>query len=131
MPRVWKGFANSAGGMYSLYSMRVFKMQLKKSDVLVDFLCFVIGTISAIDLYWIGKTRSVIAEHEQNPVGTYLIGLDGGDVSLFMAAKFAGTMLALYIILTLKRLKFRHTILIASLIAFAQIALLIYLFSSP
>ena len=117
--------------MYSLYSMRVFKMQLKKSDVLVDFLCFVIGTISAIDLYWIGKTRSVIAEHEQNPVGTYLIGLDGGDVALFMAAKFAGTMLALYIILTLKRLKFRHTILIASLIAFAQIALLIYLFSSP
>ena len=106
-------------------------MQLKKSDVLVDVLCFIIGIISSIDLYWIGKTRSVIAEHEQNPVGTYLIGLDGGDVSLFMAAKFAGTMLALYIILTMKRLKFRHTLLIASIIAFCQIVLLIYLFSSP
>ena len=117
--------------MYSLYAMWVFKMQLNKSSAFVDFLCFVIGMISAIDLYWIGKTRCVIAEHEQNPVGTYLIGLDGGDVSLFMAAKFAGTMLALYIILTLKRLRFRHTILIASLIALAQIALLIYLFSSP
>ena len=106
-------------------------MQLKKSGALVDFLCFIIGIISAIDLYWIGKTRAVIAEHEQNPVGTNLIGLDGGDVSLFMAAKFAGTMAALYIILTLKRLKFRHTVLIASVIALAQILLLIYLFSSP
>ena len=106
-------------------------MQLKKGDVVVDSLCFIIGIISAIDLYWIGKTRSVIAEHEQNPGGTYLIGLDGGDVSLFMAAKFAGTMAALYIILTLKRLRFRHTVLITSIIAVAQILLLIYLFSSP
>ena len=63
--------------MHSLYSVRIFKMQLKKGDVVVDSLCFIIGIISAIDLYWIGKTRSVIAEHEQNPVGTYLIGLDG------------------------------------------------------
>ena len=106
-------------------------MQLKKSGALVDFLCFIIGIISAIDLYWIGKTRAVIAEYEQNPVGTYLIAVDGGDVSLFMAANFAGTIAALYIILTLKRLKFRHTVLIASVIALAQILLLIYLFSSP
>lgn len=126
-----KGLAYQTGGMYSLYPVRIFKMQLKKSGALVDFLCFIIGIISAIDLYWIGKTRAVIAEYEQNPVGTYLIGLDGGDVSLFMAAKFAGTMAALYIILTLKRLKFRHTVLIASVIALAQILLLIYLFSSP
>ena len=111
--------------------MRIFKMQLKEKNTTFDALCFVIGIISAIDLYWIGKTRCVIQEHEENPLGTYLIGLDGGDVSLFMAVKFAGTMLALYILLRLKRAKFRHTILITSLIALGQIALLIYLFSSP
>jgi hypothetical protein len=114
--------------MYRLYSMRVFKMLLKKNDVIFEVLCFVIVIISAIDLYFIGKTRDVIEEHEQNPIGTYLISLDSGDISIFITAKFLGTMLALYFLIKLRRLRFKHIILVTSVIAVAQIALLIYLF---
>ena len=111
-----------------MYSMRVFKMSLKKNEVLFEFLCFVIALISAIDLYFIGKTRDVIEEHEQNPIGLYLINLDGGDISIFIAAKFLGTMAVLYFLIKLRRLRFKHVFLITYVIAIAQIILLLYLF---
>tara|TARA_Y100000034_G_scaffold136518_1_gene213536 strand:- start:1756 stop:1986 length:231 start_codon:yes stop_codon:yes gene_type:complete len=34
-------------------------------------------------------------EYEQNPIGVWLMQLDGGDVALFMGLKFAGTVLVL------------------------------------
>ena len=108
--------------------MWIFKMQLKKSDVLIDFLCFIIGIISAIDLYWIGKTRSVIAEHEQNPFGTYLIGLDGGDVSLFILCKFLGTYVAVATIYYMNRTRPNRALFVAASLAIAQLFLLAYLY---
>jgi hypothetical protein len=103
-------------------------MPLKKDSIIFEFLCFVIAIISAIDLYFIGKTRTIIQESEENPIGQYLIVLDNGDISLFMATKFLGTMLALYILFKLHRLQFKHILLVTSVIAIAQILLLIYLF---
>ena len=114
--------------MHRLYAMWVFKVPLKKDNIIFEFLCFVIAIVSAIDLYFIGKTRTIIEESEQNPVGRYLIHLDNGDISIFIAAKFLGTMLALYILFKLHRLQFKHTLLITSIIFISQIALLIYLF---
>ena len=103
-------------------------MHLNKDDTVFESLCFVIAIISAIDLYFIGKTRDVIAEYEQNPIGSYLINLDNGDISIFIAAKFLGTMLALYFLIKLRRLRFKHVIFVTSVVAIAQIVLLIYLF---
>ena len=103
-------------------------MSLKKDNVVFEFLCFVIAIISAIDLYFIGKTRTIIQESEENPIGQYLIRLDNGDISLFIAFKFIGTMLALYILFKLHRLQFKYTLLITGVIAIAQIILLLYLF---
>ena len=102
-------------------------MPLKKDNVIFEFLCFVIAIISAIALYFIGKTRTIIQESEENPIGQYLIVLDNGDISLFIAAKFLGTMLALYVLFKLHRLQFKYILLITWVIAIAQILLLIYL----
>ena len=103
-------------------------MSLKKDNIVFEFLCFVIAIISAIDLYFIGKTRTIIQESEENPLGLYLIRLDNGDISLFIAVKFLGTLLALYVLFKLHRLQFKYILLITWVIAIAQILLLIYLF---
>lgn len=103
-------------------------MSLKKYNIVFEFLCFVIAIVSAIDLYFIGKTRTIIEESEENPLGKYLIHLDNGDISIFIAVKFLGTLLALYILFKLHRLQFKYTLFITSVIAIAQILLLIYLF---
>jgi hypothetical protein len=103
-------------------------MRLNKDNFVFEFLCFVIAIISTIDLYFIGKTRTIIQESEQNPIGQYLIRLDHGDISIFIAAKFLGTLLALYGLFKLHYLKFKYALLITWAIAIAQILLLIYLF---
>ena len=107
------------------------QLKSKKDDVIFEILCFIIALVSAIDLYWIGKTREAILEMEENPVGRFLIRLDKGDISLFMAVKFFGTMAALYILFKLKRYNFRYTLLITMVIAIAQVFLLVYLLASP
>lgn len=106
-------------------------MQLKKDAIAFEVLCFIIALISAVDLYWIGKTRDAILEMEENPVGRFLINLDKGDTSLFMAVKFLGTMAALYLLFKLKRYNFKYTLLITLTIAIAQVFLLIYLLTPP
>ena len=106
-------------------------MSLKKDDAIFETLCFVIALISAVDLYWLGKNREAILEMEENPLGRLLISMDEGDISLFMATKFLGTMLAVYILFKLKRFNFKYTMPITFVIAIAQVFLLIYLLKSP
>ena len=50
------------------------------------------SAVSMYDVYWSFKTQYVLAETEQNPIGTALIELDGGDIALFMTVKMLGTM---------------------------------------
>ena len=69
-------------------------------------LCCIVVIVSSIDIYWLSKNRffyiksylskPCLDEHhekfpdanyivtEQNPIGRYLLELDGGDVSLFI-----------------------------------------------
>ena len=104
-------------------------MRLKIKDVFFELLCLIIVVVSTVDFYYLVKTRSVIMELEQNPIGRYFIELDKGDISIFIAAKFFGTVSALYLLFKLKSLGLKHIILITSIVAVAQIILLIYLLS--
>jgi len=54
-----------------------------------------IGCISIYDVYWSFKTQAVLWEVEQNPMGVWLIEMDGGDIALFMTCKMLGTMIVL------------------------------------
>jgi len=56
---------------------------------------YLIGFISAIDVYYAIKWREQLPELEQNPIGRMLIEYDENDVSLFMGLKVAGTVLVL------------------------------------
>jgi hypothetical protein len=54
-----------------------------------------IGVISSIDLYWSIVYQSQLYEIELNPLGRFLIAMDNGQVSLFMAVKMLGTIAVL------------------------------------
>ncbi len=46
-----------------------------------------VGFVEVYDVYWSIKLQDVLLDNEQNPIGRFLISLDGGDVALFMALK--------------------------------------------
>ena len=66
-----------------------------KQIAVLSVLILIIGFVSVYDVYYSFKTRDVLPEMEQNPVGSWLIQLDGGDISLFMTCKMVGTMLVI------------------------------------
>ncbi len=52
----------------------------------------VVTSVAVYDVYWSFKTQSILQETEQNPLGSLLIEMDGGDIALFMTCKMLGTM---------------------------------------
>ena len=87
----------------------------------------VIGLISAIDLYWAVKNQHTMIHNEENPIGRYLIRLDGGSVALFMGVKMAGTILALGFLVFLYHYKRLYAWLSIISLTVAQFLLLYYL----
>ena len=98
-----------------------------KQLTLLGLLVFWTGCVSMYDLYWSFKTQEVIAETEQNPVGSWLISLDGGDIALFMTAKSIGTMLVIMAIPALYRYRPKWGLTCGIAVAVFQLLLLIYL----
>ena len=89
-----------------------------------------IGLVGALDTYLTVKYRNHMPQVEENPVGCLLMRLDGGDVSLFVGCKVAGTILALGVLAAILRraqLTFAYAVLVP--IALAQLTLVGYLFS--
>ena len=60
-----------------------------------NIMWYLIGFISAIDVYYAIKWREVLPQMEENPFGRMLIKYDADDISLFMGLKVAGTVLVL------------------------------------
>ena len=88
----------------------------------------IIVIVASVDTYWLSKNRTVMKHAEQNPIGSYLIELDGGDVSLFIGLKFISTFVVLSLLLGLYN-RFPNGILIASIgVTVFQMALLFYLY---
>ena len=120
--------------------------------IVFHLLCCIIVIVSSIDIYWLSKNRhfhidSYVAEQaginkehtssgdyvitEQNPIGRYLLELDGGDVSLFILLKMIGTYIVVAILYTFRHYNIRYTYVVAASVATAQLILLIYLYSHP
>jgi len=68
-----------------------------------------------------------IMTDEANPIGRYLLGIDNGDVSLFILIKILGTDLAIAILYILWYFDMKHIHMIGATIALAQAILLFYL----
>lgn len=90
----------------------------------------VIGFIAAVSVYDAALVlwcANVISFTEQNPVGQFLIQINGGDPTLFVLLKLVGTTLT---VLALRRLfqQFRHlAVPVVAGVASVQMSLLLYL----
>lgn len=91
-------------------------------------MCWVfIGAVSCFDAYLIVKFKDTLPMMELNPLGSLLLELDGGEPSLFVAAKFLGTMLVLGILFALRQKNRRMAGITAGSIAVFQFGLLMFL----
>jgi len=86
-----------------------------------------IGIISSVDVYWAIANQDMMMELEENPIGRYLIGLDGGSIALFMSLKVAGTIIALGALVFLYHWKQQYAWPIIVTLTVAQFFLLSYL----
>jgi hypothetical protein len=95
------------------------------------FLCIFVFVVSMMDHYYTIKLDHYILIEERNPVGLYLINLDGGTVALFMTLKMISLWiigLILYILYKRKRSYAWAGIISLSIV---QLLLVYYFFLSP
>lgn len=97
------------------------------SKVIFSVQWLFMGLVSALDLYLAIRLRGELYENELNPLGRLLMRLDDYDVALFMGAKFAGTVLALGILILVwyKNRKIAH--ISVAVITVLNIALVFFL----
>jgi hypothetical protein len=81
--------------------------------------------VSVIDGYLVLRNRHHL--FEMNPVGRFLIQMNGGQVWYLLATKFAGTVLACALLLLVYWKKQALGIIIAASLAVLQMGLLLFL----
>lgn len=86
-----------------------------------------VAAVSLYDGYLVIRTGDLIRSMEQNPVGVLLIDCNGGDPSLFLTAKAAGTATVLLVLEELNRRSQRLARPVTLRVALFQSGLLIFL----
>lgn len=86
-----------------------------------------ITLVSMYDVYWTFKVQDVIIHTEENPIGTWLINVDGGDIALFMTVKMLGTMIVILAIPAIFFFRKGWGLICAVSVAFFQTLLFAYL----
>ena len=81
--------------------------------------------VSVVDGYLVLRNRHFL--QELNPVGRFLIQLNGGQVWYLLAAKFAGTVISCGLLLLVYWKKRPLGIIIAASLAMLQMCLLLFL----
>ena len=104
-------------------SSRWFRYQI----AFLSICMLIIIGVSMNDVYWSFKTQEVLLQTEQNPIGTWLIKVDHGDVALFMTLKMLGNLIVGFAIPALYLFRNRWGLLAAGVVAAFQIGLFAYL----
>lgn len=86
-----------------------------------------VALVSLYDGYLVIRTGELIEEFEKNPVGLFLIQFNGGDPTLFLAAKAIGTLAVLAILTTLYRSVPRYAYTATFALTVFQSGLLLFL----
>ncbi len=95
--------------------------------VIFPLLWMFIGAVSSYDAYLTLKFEDSIVAMELNPLGQFLLHLDEGDPSLFMAIKFVGTLIVLGVLNLIHRLAPSFGLKMTSAVASFQACLLGFL----
>ena len=89
--------------------------------------CLFVAAVSVHDATLVVVNHEVISEVERNPVGKWLLEVQGGEVWLFVFLKFAGTALVCAVLVTIYQHSQRFGMITAAPLAVFQIVLLLYL----
>ena len=89
--------------------------------------CLLVVAVSVHDAMLVVLNADIISQAERNPVGKWLIELQGGDVWLFVLAKLTGTAIACSVLITLYELRTRLALVASLGVACFQMILLWYL----
>lgn len=114
---------------------RFFERSLLEADTrplplgrLLPMLWAFIGMVCAYDVYLSVKYPDWLRHLEQNPIGNWLLNLDGGDPALFMSVKFFSSMIVLGVLILSHRWYGRLCWVLTSSVALFQCWLGGYLF---
>jgi hypothetical protein len=88
-----------------------------------------IGVVSLFDGFLVARFSDVILEVEENPIGSYLLGLDEGSPEVFLRTKAAGTLFVLSALVGLYRYRRCWAFPVTGSLACFQCCLLLYLTS--
>lgn len=103
------------------------KTKFRRSDWWYNAIVGFIAAVSIYDAALVVILADVIAFTEQNPVGRYLIKINGDDPSLFVLLKLIGTALTVVVLLELFQTVRRLAIPVATGVASVQMSLMLYL----
>ena len=96
-------------------------LEFAKQPLTILWACVALITMVALyDIYWSFKMQDVLVEYELNPIGVWLIELDGGDIALFMTVKTMGTMCVVFAIPAIFFYRQRIGLVVAIGVASAQ-----------
>lgn len=87
----------------------------------------IIGLVCAYDVYLSVKYPDFLKHLEENPLGMWLISLDGGSPALFMAVKFASSMIVMSVLILSHRWYSRLCLVLTVPVALYQLCLMAYL----
>lgn len=96
---------------------------------LLTILWIFIACTCAIDVYFSVRLAKSLPEMEMNPIGRWLLRLDGGSAALFMSVKWLTNLLMLLILILSHRSNPRFCTIATYVIAGFQAALLFVLWS--
>jgi hypothetical protein len=99
----------------------------RPSGVIFAACCLFVAAVSVHDAMLVVLNRADIAELERNPVGRWLIELQGGEVWLFVLVKLAGTAVVCAVVVTLYEFRARLALVASGGVAAFQMILLWYL----
>jgi hypothetical protein len=95
--------------------------------IIICLVSAIIAAVSIYDVYWSFKNQEVLWEFEENPVGSWLIAKDGGDVALFMTVKMISTMFVVAAVPILYRFRAYWGMAVGVSLATFQSGLFVYL----
>jgi hypothetical protein len=89
--------------------------------------CLFVAAVSVHDAVLVVVNHEIISEVEQNPVGKWLLDVQGGEVWLFVFLKLAGTALVCAVLVTIYQRSPRFAMITVIPLATFQMLLLSYL----
>jgi tryptophan-rich sensory protein len=97
------------------------------STLVFGLCCLVVAVVSVHDAALVALNNEVIGDFERNPVGKWLLDLQGGEVWLFIFVKLAATALVCAVLITVYQHCRRYGLVTAAALASFQLMLLCYL----